>query len=253
MIALVSLLVIVAISLLVVRIGSMALTMTGLSKDLASFQAQSAFSGVGFTTSESEMVVSHPARRNIVRLLMLMGNAGITSAIATLVLTFYHGGGLDVGIRLAVVVVGLGLLWLAARSKLVDRLMTRVVRAALTRWTDLRIRDYAKLLEVAEGYSVLSVAVDPSDWLCDRSLGELKLNREGVLVLGVRRPDGTYYGVLSGDVQIHCGDTITCYGREELLKHLASRRRGPKGQAEHEAAVQETIRIEKKQTEPEQA
>ena len=85
MIALISLLVVITISITVVRIGSVALVMTGLSKDLAVFQAQSAFSGVGFTTTESGSVVGHAARRKIIRLLMLMGNAGITSAVASVV------------------------------------------------------------------------------------------------------------------------------------------------------------------------
>jgi hypothetical protein len=59
MVALTSLLVVITISIAVVRMGSVALVMTGLSKDHAVFQAQSAFSGVGFTTTESESVVGH--------------------------------------------------------------------------------------------------------------------------------------------------------------------------------------------------
>jgi len=78
MIALISLLVIITVSLIVIRMGAVALSMTGISEDMAVFQAQSAFSGVGFTTKESESVVNHPVRRRIIRLLMLMGNAGIT-------------------------------------------------------------------------------------------------------------------------------------------------------------------------------
>lgn len=44
------------VSLLVVRIGTVALQKTGLTRGVAAFQAQSAFMGVGFTTSESEAV-----------------------------------------------------------------------------------------------------------------------------------------------------------------------------------------------------
>jgi len=54
MIAPISLRVVVTISITVLRIGSVALVMTGLSKDLAILQAKSAFSGVGFTTNGSE-------------------------------------------------------------------------------------------------------------------------------------------------------------------------------------------------------
>lgn len=54
MVALVSLLTIIVLSITVVRIGATALELTGLSRDVAEFQAQSAFSGAGFTTQESE-------------------------------------------------------------------------------------------------------------------------------------------------------------------------------------------------------
>ncbi len=154
MVALSSLLIIIMVSLMVVRIGAVALTMTGLSKDLAFFQAQSAFSGVGFTTNESEAVVSHPARRKIISLLMLTGNAGITAAIASLVLTFYRGTGQDVAIRLGAAAAGVSLLWLLSASRLVDRILTRMIRAALQRWTKLTVRDYARLLEISKGYMV---------------------------------------------------------------------------------------------------
>ena len=53
LIPILSLLVVVAVGLLVVRIGTVALVLTGLSKELAHFQALSAFMGVGFTTSQS--------------------------------------------------------------------------------------------------------------------------------------------------------------------------------------------------------
>src|SRR5687767_7500660 len=71
----------VFISLLITRIASVALTVTGLSRQSARFQARSAFSGVGFTTSEAEDVVNHPVRRRIVMWLMLIGNAGLITIV----------------------------------------------------------------------------------------------------------------------------------------------------------------------------
>lgn len=58
-----SVLLIFALSLLIVRIGSIAFRMTGLSPDVASFQSVSAFSGAGYTTEEAEQTVSMPKRR----------------------------------------------------------------------------------------------------------------------------------------------------------------------------------------------
>ena len=48
--------------MLVTRVAARALTLTELSSEAARFQARSAFTGVGFTTSEAEGIVSHPVR-----------------------------------------------------------------------------------------------------------------------------------------------------------------------------------------------
>ena len=63
MLALISLFVVVLASLLVTRVAAVMLTLTGLSAQSARFQARSAFSGAGFTTSESEAITNHPVRR----------------------------------------------------------------------------------------------------------------------------------------------------------------------------------------------
>lgn len=249
MVALISLLVIVTVSIIIVRIGAVALTMTGISKDLAVFQAQSAFSGVGFTTDESESVVKHPVRRRIIRGLMLMGNAGLTSAIAGLILTFYRGTGQDLALRLGLVVGGLALLWLISTSRLVDRMLTRLIKAGLNKFAKLEIRDYARLLEVNKGYTVSELEVEDHDWLCNRKLHELALTKEGVLVLGVRRSEGEYLGAPHGNTIIQCGDILTCYGREKLLQALASRSAGIRGDSEHATAMEEQKHIEEEESE----
>ncbi len=54
MVALISFLLVVTFSLIVERVATVALTLTGLSRDAAQFQARSAFTGAGFTTGEAE-------------------------------------------------------------------------------------------------------------------------------------------------------------------------------------------------------
>ena len=90
MISIVSLLVVLTLSILVTRIATVALTHTGLSRESAKFQARSAFTGVGFTTNESEKVVNHPLRRRILLALMLLGNAGVVTAVSSLILSFVN-------------------------------------------------------------------------------------------------------------------------------------------------------------------
>jgi len=92
MAALLSFLIVLVISILVTKIATLALVHTGLSDQTARFQARSAFSGVGFTTSEAEQVVNHPVRRKVLMALMLLGNAGMVSAVSSLILTFVNLG-----------------------------------------------------------------------------------------------------------------------------------------------------------------
>ena len=78
------------VSLLVTRIGAVAFQLTGLAQEVARFQARSAFTGVGFTTSEAEKIVNHPVRRKIAGLLMLAGNVGIALVIASMISAAGH-------------------------------------------------------------------------------------------------------------------------------------------------------------------
>jgi hypothetical protein len=224
-VALVGLLVIILLSIIVVRIGAIALELTGLSSEIASFQSQSAFSGVGFTTAESETIVSHPVRRKIIRILILVGSAGLTTSMATLVLTFVGEKGKDVLERGMVLIAGLLIIFLFARSKIIYRMTRRIISSALKKWTKIHIFDYEQILGFAEGYTISRVVVKKDSWLNDKKLGESRLEQEGVLVLAVyRRVDGReqFIGGLSGDFQVKAGDALICYSRKDVSEVLSA-------------------------------
>jgi hypothetical protein len=253
MIALISLLMVILISIIIVRIGAVALEMTGLSREMATFQAQSAFSGTGFTTSESEYVVSHPVRRRIIRILIFVGNAGIASAMATLVLTFVGQTREEATMRAMWLVIGLFMIYLFARSKMVDRGMRWLIKRALERFTSLKIYDYEQILGLSKGYSIGEFKIKERSWLENKTLRELKLDEEGVIVLAIYRKIGDkeqFIGAPNGDTKIIKGDTLICYGPEDAIKNLSQRLRGKKGDMQHEKAVkEEKIRKEKEEKE----
>ena len=66
MLAAVSLFVIITLSALVTKVAAIALMHTGLSTEIAKFQARSAYTGSGYTSQESEKLMNHPVRRKIV-------------------------------------------------------------------------------------------------------------------------------------------------------------------------------------------
>lgn len=240
----ISLLIVLTFSLIVTRVATVALTLTGLSEESARFQARSAYTGVGFTTSESEGVVNHPVRRRILMVLMLTGNAGIVTGMAALILGFVDtSGGTDAAKRLILLVVGILVLSLAARSQVLKRQLDRVIGWALQRWTQLDLRDYANLFKLSDGYAVTELAVDEGEWLTDRTLEQLSLTSEGVLVLGIQSVGGGYVGAPRGSSSIRAGDRLILYGRIQHLNELDDRRRGAQGDLAHAEAVQEQAQV----------
>lgn len=224
MYALISLLVVASLSLLVIRVGTVALVMTGLSEEVASFQSLSAFSGAGFTTDEAERALAYPARRKVVKTLIRLGSVGLITAISSLVLSFTNvtGGELE---RVGLLVVGSILLASVARSQRFNKAMTPIIERALRRATELdfELRDYTNLLRLHRDYRVADVKVTEGDWLADTDLEELDLPGEGVVVLGIRRSDGTYIGAPGPDHRIQPGDTLIAYGQRDRLQELAER------------------------------
>lgn len=214
MIAIITLLVILVLSVLITRIAAAALIHTGLSKDSARFQARSAFTGTGFTTKESENVVNHPVRRKILMILIILGSAGIISTISSLILSLISIDRIGYfSIEIIVFIVGLLVLWGLTESEWIDRKLSILINRALNKFTRLDLKDYYSLLHLSDNYRVSEIKIDEDDWLSNKSLKELKLNKEGILILGIKRKNGEYIGAPRGKIKIHEGDTVTMYGR----------------------------------------
>ena len=237
MVAVASLLVVLAVSLLIIRVATVILTATGMSRQSARFQARSAFTTAGFTTNESEQVVEHPLRRRVVSALMLLGNVGIVAAASTTILGL-HGSTSGRGWwRILELVGGVLVLILISRSQAVDRRLTAAIGHVVRRYTDLPNRDVAGLLDLSGEYAVSELAVRPGDWTADRNLAELGLRDEGVVVLGLTRADGRYLGAPTGRTVVRPGDVLIVYGLGHQLRELDDRPAGSAGELAHEAAV----------------
>jgi hypothetical protein len=240
--AIASLLIVLTMSLLVTRVAAMALMLTGMSREAARFQARSAFTGVGYTTGEAEDVVGHPVRRRIVMLLMLLGNLGVGAVVATLMLSFMRAAESDtrtVWLKLLSLAGGLFLLWALASNRYLERHLNRAIAWVLKRWGNLQVRDYVAILQLQGGYAVSELLVEPNDWLADKTLIDLKLPQEGVLVLGIKRSEGAFLGTPTGDMAIHADDTLILYGPVGRIEELDQRRRGKRGDHAHQEAVEE--------------
>jgi hypothetical protein len=172
--------------------------------------------------------------------LMLLGNLGVATIAGTVVVSFMatsSGGNWSQAV--AVLCGGLVLLLVIAHSRWVEDQMNVVIQWALKRWTKLDTRDFVSLLQLTTDYAVTELSVSPNDWLAKKTLIELKLPAEGVLVLGIRRREGDYLGAPHATTEIRAFDTVVLYGPIGRIKELDERRAGRRGEKAHQSAKSE--------------
>jgi hypothetical protein len=236
----IALLTTLGMSLVVTRVAAKALILTGLDEQVARFQARSAMTGTGFTTEESEAVVRHPVRRRILLGLMVLRSAGLFTIVISLILSFANAGAgpRQVWLLLAIV-LGIGLLWYVSRRPWFDRLIQRLVQWRFRDIARAPFRDYAALLRLEGEYAVSEVRVSDGSWLDGQEVSRCGLADEGIVLLGIVRPNGRYVGAPRPDTELRAGDVLRLYGREENLEELKRRRAGLAGERSHQEAVRE--------------
>ena len=221
--ALGALVVVALLSLITTRIAAGALIATGLPPEVARFQARSAFTGVGFTTDESGMILRHPQRRRVVFHLMILGNLGTATVLASLILGLLAPGPLQSNVRFIVVLGGLLVLLLVLRLGPVDRAFTSLGLRAGPRWLRQDLEGAPSELAEVHGDHVVSevtIAAAP-DAPTDRR--PLDLAAGSALVLGVIEPGGGFRDVWapSGSVTYAPGETVVLFARRSTLARLA--------------------------------
>jgi hypothetical protein len=232
---LVLILLVVGITVLVVKGGSIALRLTGLDEKRAFFQALSAVTGTGFTTRESELVVSNPTRRKIVAFLMIFGNVVLVTVVGLLIGMFVGQGERESKFAIPIHTIALAL-----GGYVVYRFfMARWFSAAFNRWFErlvmsrwrLRERPVSEVLAMAEGHGVAEVLVEAASPCAGKTLADSHLREAGLLVLAIRRGEDVVPTPSAHD-RIRPGDRLVCYG--ELARMHAFTGAPPEPPAEAE-------------------
>ena len=210
----------ILVSFVIVRIGAFALHLTGMEPGVASFQALSAFSGTGFTTRESERVVSHRSRRRIITILIILGNAGLVTIVATLVASFTQVTGYSwFFIRLAMIVVGIFVLYsIIIRSRIANSLLERLRNPLMKRIT-IEAPPYEEILHIGGRWSVNLVTIRGDSKHIGASLAEVTAMARDVNILAIDRVSGFVPNPCGDEkMKIEIGDRILVYGSEESMR-----------------------------------
>lgn len=213
------LLITISISFIIVRIGGYALQLTGIEPDIARFQALSAFSGTGFTTVESERVVRHRTRRRIVSILIILGNAGLVTIIATLVASMTNVSGYEwFFIQLATIIVGIVVLYsLIIRSRVGNRILDWFRKPLMKRIiTEAPLVDEIYLAERDWGISL--IMVKRSSKIIGLSLADVTAKGD-MVILAIDRA-GTTLSMPDSTEKIMEGDRLLLYGNKQSVNRL---------------------------------
>lgn len=215
----------ILIMIVVVRIGGIALELTGLSPEVARFQALSAFTRTGFTTREAEEVVHNPQRRRIVSVLMLLGSAGVITLIAGLVEALQSTiRAEDVEwwqkvAQFAAAGLALYLLYGVFIWPRLARRIDQTIRRQLAQHTTLTPAEIEELLHSAEGWSIARVEVPEGCQFAGKTLAETRPRDQGILVVAIER-DGKLIPSPHGKHSIQVGDHLIVYGKLTEIPEL---------------------------------
>lgn len=194
-----TLLVILAVSLLVVRIGGTALRLTGMSLDAARFQSISALTGTGFTTQEAETTMHHPLRRKVLIGLMFAGHLGIVSLASAVILGVSATQAGNVPWTILYMLLAIMAICAIAASDRLDAAVCFLIEAALNRLGWFETGRHLILTELPNG---MQMAEHTAQQACDVQIDTLGLT-------ALQLNDGP---VDAGTIQLAKGDRLLCFG-----------------------------------------
>jgi len=214
------LLITILVSFVIVRIGGFALQLTGIEPEVATFQALSAFSGTGFTTTEAERVVRNRTRRRIVTILIILGNAGLVTIMATLVasITKEDNNYISFFLKLGVIIAGIFILYnLIIRSRAGDQivswfrkpLMKRIIREAPA---------IDEIYLIGRYWCISLVTVKESSKFIDLSLAEIMMEKD-IQILEIDRA-GSSLTTPDIEEKVMEGDRLLVYGNRQEIRRL---------------------------------
>lgn len=204
---------VIAISAIVVKIATIALKMTGLDEKKAHFQALSAFTGTGFTTRDSEMVLENNTRRKIIMVLMILGNAGLITVITTIILSLGRGGNMNsLFLNVGIVLILIFTLFKIATHKGITKFLNDKIESRLEKSPPFQKRPIEEIVRIAKNYGIAEVNISESCQDREKTLSESSFRENDILILAIER-ENTVIPAPKATDRIQKDDTLICYGK----------------------------------------
>jgi len=214
---------VIAIDVFIVKIATIALKMTGLDEKRAYFQALSAFTGTGFTTKDSELVLQNDIRRKIIIILMVFGNAGLVTVITTLVISFGRRNIFPLLGNASIVLLLIFILFKLLSHKGVTKFLNDKIESRLEKRPLFQKRPVEEIMRIAKNYGIAEVTVDSNCHDLNKTLNESSLRENDILVLAIERENSVIPTPKAVD-RILLDDTLICYGNLPNIQKIIEKK-----------------------------
>jgi hypothetical protein len=215
-------LLVIAISVLVVKIATIALKMTGMDEKKAHFQALSAFTGTGFTTRDSELILDNSTRKKIIMILMILGNAGLITVITTIVISFGRSNILPLLVNVGIVLLLIFILYKVSTNRRITKFLNDKIESRLEKSPPFRKRPVEEIVRVAKNYGIAEVSINRHCQDLGKTLSESSFRENDILVLAIERENSVIPAPKATD-RINNGDTLICYGKLSNIELIIKR------------------------------
>lgn len=222
----------VIVSFLIVRIGAIAFEITGLEWSIAKFQAMSCFSSTGFTTKESELITGNMQRRKIATFLMILGNAGLVTLIATFANSirsskpFFHipylSTFLSVGLmNIIIIVLATILLLRIFGHHNFDKKITKFLRRKIIKRRNIKSALFTNFYPFLDGHGVFQIDIHRA-FLTHYNITHIKdLQELQIIPLGIKKDNQTELDPKK-NIELNEGDQLVCFASIENIQKLST-------------------------------
>ena len=216
--------VIILIYWIIMELFTMMFRITGLPDDKARFQVLSILTGAGFTTRESESILSSKMRRRLAQVTMMFGYVFNVTIVSALVNVFFslksaQVSSLFLGIIIPLAIAALVILLIRTRfiRKRIDMFLSNVAGKIMKqdKVNTVLLMDYIGHDSIAN-----VILKEVPAHLEGRTLAESRLKQEhGLTILLVER-DGFKPEAAAADTVFKPGDRLTVFGRYNEISRV---------------------------------
>ena len=216
--------VIILIYWIILELFTVMFRITGLPDDKARFQVLSILTGAGFTTRESESIISSKMRRKLAQVTMLFGYVFNVSIVSALVNVFFSlkSAQIDssfVGLAIPLLIAALVIRLIRTRfvRKRIDRALSRLAGKLMKqdKVNTILLMDYIGRDSIAN----IILKEVPED-LVGKTLAESRLKQDhNITVLLVER-EGIEVEAGKSDTVFKPGDRLTVFGPYKVISQI---------------------------------